>query len=183
MNAKKEEDIKAFGELVGDPDGLRKEVARLDEGCALVSALERLRVERGLSQRELAARAGISPSTLNRMEAGTDDQLTIGAVRRYLGGLGLSMHIMLDDESLPAAAKIKQSVIAIGHDLARLADLARQDPGDKELVEGIGRFRGEVLFNFLLRYMDTQSKISIAPDIRPGEEVFEEAESPLLHPV
>lgn len=152
MNTAHEDTIKAFGELVGNPQGVARGVARIQKNCALVGILEMERVKRGISQRELAKRAGLPPSTVNRMEAGTDAQLTIGHLKAYLRGLGLQMSFLFDNPSLPAAGRIRLMVGQIGRLLDHLQKLALQDASDDKLIEGIRTFRAEVLLNFVLNY-------------------------------
>ena len=88
MKTATEEIIAAFGEFYDDPKDLENGIARLDKECAFTIRLVRLRVSLGLSQRELAKRAGLAPSTVSRMEAGTDAQLGEDEVKAYLRGLG-----------------------------------------------------------------------------------------------
>lgn len=151
-------------ELTDNPAEIKTELERLRAESALVEALMAHRRKAGLSQRELAKRSGLPPAKVCRMESGDDASLKIGDVKMYLNGLGYSMHVLLDNESLPAAAKIKHCVVSIGHELSKLTALADQDPNDKPLIDGITRFRGEVLFNFLLRYAGTQSPIAIGEE-------------------
>lgn len=170
-------------ELTDNPAEIKADLERLRAESALVEALMARRREAGLSQRELAKRSGLAPAKVCRMESGDDASLKIGDVKQYLGGINCSMHILLDDESLPAAAKIKQSVISIGRELAKLAALAEQDPTDKLMIDGINRFRGEVLFNFLVRYAGTQSPIAIGQEPPASVPSPTPEESPALLPV
>lgn len=168
-------------ELTDNPAEIKGELERLRAESALVEALMARRREAGLSQRQLAKRAGLAPAKVCRMESGDDASLKIGDVRQYLGGLGYSMHVLLDNESLPAAAKIKQCVVAIGVELRKLASLAEQDPDDKVLIDGINRFRAEVLLNFFIRYAGTQSPIAIGEDAPPvSAPLPEPVDSPLV---
>ena len=100
------------------------------------------------------------------MESGEDADLKIGEINKYIAPLGLSASLMLDDETKPASVRIKRMVIAIGDLLDKLAKLAEKDPEDRSFIDGINQFRGEVLFNFMLRYAGTQPRITIAPPPR-----------------
>lgn len=153
-------------ELADNPGEVKAALARARLSNAVVRALQRARLDAGYSQRELAKAAGFSPAKASRIESGQDDDLKLGAVRQYLAALGMSMHMTFEDESKPAAYRIKQKVIEIGFLLASLANLAEKDPEDRPLVDGINRFRGEVLFNFMLRYAETRPQITIAPPAR-----------------
>ena len=52
------------------------------------------RTARGVSQRELAGRLGIAPSTLSRQER-VDANLTLGSLRAIAAALGCSIHELI----------------------------------------------------------------------------------------
>lgn len=151
MKTATEEVVAAFGELYDDPKELERELERLDKESAMVTRLARRRVAAGLSQRELAKRAGLSPSTVSRMEAGTDAQLDLGNVKAYLAGLGIKMEIAFEDESAPVPLRIRNTVARLGKLLDELQKYATADKADGELLDGIRAFRSDVLLNFMLR--------------------------------
>lgn len=151
MKTATQEVVGAFGEFYDDPKELEREIERLDKESALVTRLVRRRVAAGLSQRELAKRAGLSASTVSRMEAGGDAQLDIGNVKAYLAGLGIKMEISLEDESVPVAQRILNTVARIGKLLDELQTYATEEKADGVLLDGIRTFRSDVLLNFMLR--------------------------------
>ena len=99
----------------------------------LVNTLLQLRIEKGISQKELAKRIGCDPSKISRLEAGNDLQLKIGDVRQYLSALDVTMNMVFEDTSLPVAKKVD---------------------GDEVIINKIHVFCSEVLFNFLSRFGD-----------------------------
>ena len=99
----------------------------------LVNTLLQLRIEKGISQKELAKRIGCDPSKISRMEAGTDLQLKMGDVMQYLSALDVTMNMVFEDTSLPVAKKVD---------------------GDEVIINKIHVFCSEVLFNFLSRFGD-----------------------------
>ena len=62
--------------------------------------LRELRGERGLSQRALADRCGLSQSTISRLEAGKADGVRIAWVARLLAGLDNRVRIAPDDRHI-----------------------------------------------------------------------------------
>jgi len=62
------------------------------------SRLRTLRGEANLTQRELAARAGVSRGTVKRLENGTDVNLTLTTLERLADALNISPDDLIDSE-------------------------------------------------------------------------------------
>jgi transcriptional regulator with XRE-family HTH domain len=167
---------KLIRETSENPDKVMETMSKVGRACAVVDTMTDIRIGRGLSQRDLAARANMSASKVCRMEAESDDDLKLGDLKRYLGGLGISIHLLLDDSTQPGAAKIKQMVMEIGRQLELLSKLAESHDGDKELAEGIMKFRSEVLLNFIVRYGQTRPKVGLPPPMDIELPPYDEAE-------
>ena len=127
----------------------------------LVNTLLQLRMEKGISQKELAKRIGCDPSKISRMEAGNDLQLKMGDVMQYLSALNVKMNMVFEDTSLPVAEQIKQHVFLIHEKLEELVKLAKQVDGDEVIINKIHVFCSEVLFNFLSRFGDSYKKLCV----------------------
>jgi hypothetical protein len=123
---------------------------------------------------------GCHPSKISRIESGNDSQLNWLDIVGYVKALQLKMSILFDDESLPAAARIKQCVFKIDDDLNKLVRLAQQCDGDDKIVEKINEFYKEVLFNFLKRFTDNQERLTNFISIPPRREISppQECEAP-----
>lgn len=65
--------------------------------------LKQLRVEKGLSQARLAARAELDPSTVNQIERGAREA-SLGALRKLADALGVSLYELLEEEAPKAPA-------------------------------------------------------------------------------
>lgn len=127
----------------------------------LVNNLLQLRMEKGVSQKELASRMGCDPSKISRMEAGNDLQLKMGDVMQYLSVLDVKMHMVFEDTKLPVAEQIRQHVFLIHEKLEHLVKLARQVDGDEVIISKIRMFCGDVLLDFLSRFSDSYKKLSV----------------------
>ena len=127
----------------------------------LVNHLLQLRIEKGISQKELANRIGCDPSKISRLEAGNDLQLKMGDVMQYLSALNVKMNMVFEDSSLPVAEQIKQHVFLIHEKLEQLVKLAKQVDGDEIIINKIHVFCSEVLFNFLSRFGDSYKKLCV----------------------
>ena len=91
----------------------------------LVNTLLQLRIEKGISQKELAKRIGCDPSKISRIEAGKDLQLRMGDVMQYLSALNVKMNMVFEDTSLPVAEQIKQHVFLIHEKLEQCTRIPR----------------------------------------------------------
>ena len=95
-----------------------------------------------------------------------------GDIVNYLDALNIKTSILFDDETLPAAHRIKHRVIEIHTLLEGLADLAKKVSDDRTIVDKIHQFYGEVLFNFLARFEENHSLLKNAINI-PEKEIDE----------
>ncbi len=121
----------------------------------ITSALEDIRVRKGLRQKDIAEKMGVSVSTVSRIEDSRDADLNYGDLTRYVNALGMTMTLFLEDPSLPAAEQIKRCVFMISDLLKKLTALAENCQNDKAIFDGIVRFQGEVLFNFMRQYAES----------------------------
>ncbi len=62
--------------------------------------IKRLRIERGLSQAKLSAKADVDPSTLSRIERG-ERTATVPTVRKLALALGVGLAELLSEDSQP----------------------------------------------------------------------------------
>lgn len=127
----------------------------------IVNNLLRLRMRKGISQKELSKAMMCDSSKISRIEAGNDLQLKIGDVMQYASALGVEVNVTFEDTSLPAAEQIKNYVFSIHNQLEQLVEIAKQVDGDKLIIDKIKTFYGEVLLNFMLRFSDSHQKLNI----------------------
>jgi transcriptional regulator with XRE-family HTH domain len=80
-------------------------------------SLRSLRRRRGWTQRELATRAGVSPSAISRIERGGAEQLSVRLLQRVATPLGarINMRVLWQGENLDRL---------LDHDHARLVERA-----------------------------------------------------------
>jgi len=149
--------------LTGDPEAAARVAAHQAE-TRFVRTLIDMRVEKKLSQRDLAKKMGVGPSKVCRMEACNDKGLNLGDVIQYTKALGVNMSVLFDDPALPAADLIKHHVFAVHDLLEKLMKLAHKVGGDDTISDKIKQFYGEVLFNFMRGVGDSYSKL---PGVRP----------------
>ncbi|MDE3097837.1 MAG: helix-turn-helix domain-containing protein [Verrucomicrobiota bacterium] len=159
MNTKFKSVAAAAAHLAEDADveaSVKKEI----KGNTLVSVLLEMRIAKGLTQDQIAEAMKCDPSTVSRIESGNDRQLKWSDIVGYVNALKVQMGILFDDDSLPAAARIKQCVFKIDEDLKKLATLAHGVGGDDKIAHAINRFYREVLFNFLKRFEQNSDKLN-----------------------
>ena len=112
-------------------------------------------VRKKLTQKDIADRMGVSVSTVSRFEDTPDDELKLGDMKAYMAALGMNMSMLICEEKVPSAARIKHCVFEIQRLLTRLTEYAKNSHGDQELCDAISKFQGEVLFNFLMKYVES----------------------------
>jgi len=159
----------AFASIVGDDtvkDAIQDEVAK----TRLISTLVRMRMKKGISQKRIAELMQCTPSKISRMESSTDDALKLSDIKEYVRALNIGMSIVFEDNDLPAADQIKQHVFSIHEKLESLVRIAKEVDGDTEIVGKINQFYGEVLFNFLLKFESSHSKLRMVVEPEKGDE-------------
>ncbi len=148
-------DMARFAAELADDPTMEPAYRELRENTRIVSALVLARARKGMSQADVAKAIGVDPSTISRFEAKSDEKLELGMLMKYIGAIGLHASIVFDDGSQSDAACIKSCVFAIHDLLGRLTDIARKQPDDASLCDGIAKFQAEVLINFLAKYRDS----------------------------
>ena len=81
--------------MIGGVDPVTREALQV-----LGAVFRKLRAERGLSQRALAGRCGLSQSTISKLERGLAEGLRAAWIARLLAGLDGSVRIPPDDRPL-----------------------------------------------------------------------------------
>lgn len=122
--------------MSGIPDELRK-TAR-----SLVFERERL----GLSQKQVAARMGVSQSKVCRLEGSADADLVYGDVAAYAKALGLNVTLFYDD--VDAEPRVRAQIYA-EHIADMLEKLKRVLPPEIGYERDIAHFSGSVLLPLL----------------------------------
>ncbi len=146
------------GRLTGDAsmsDAVRKEAGN----SALCNDLAQMRVKAGLSQRALAKRMGVSASKVCRIESGPDSDLSLGELSRYARALDCGITLGVNRPNQTAAEQIKEHIFAVHRLLGELAELAKSVGAGDQIAQGIHKFYGEVLFNFLVRFGESAEKL------------------------
>lgn len=134
----------------------------------MMRALASERVRRNLSQGEVARRMGVTQVTVSRIENRRDEDMSLGDLFKYASAIGVNVSVMFDpDAGRNEAAVIKHCVHTIAGHLKTLSEIARSHADDQSLFDGITRFQGEVLYNFLLRYDESAVHPIVLDSSRP----------------
>ena len=184
MNTKFKNVAEAAAQLAEDPQ-VEKRVKDEIRRNALISTLLEIRIDKGLTQEQIAASMKCAPSVISRIESGNDRQLKWADIVGYCNALKVQMNIFFNDPSSPAAERIKQYVFKIHEDLESLAALAKETGGDDDIAGGINRFYKEVLFNFLIRFKKNYDKLTAVinvpaqlPDLSKSESEGDSPDAP-----
>ena len=141
-----------IAELCDDNSIVRDVEARMSQ-TKFVSMLTEARARKGMTQKDIATKIGTSVSKVSRFEASNDDDLRIGDAKDYLNALDLEASIAFFDKSMPTTNQIKHYIFEIEKLLTHLTSIAKTCDDDRQIVDGISRFRGEVLYNFMIKYI------------------------------
>jgi len=141
-----------IAELCDDDSIVRDVEARMSQ-TRFVAMLTEARARKGMTQKDVAAKIGTSISKVSRFEASNDDDLRIGDAKDYLNALDLEVSIAFFDKSMPTTNQIKHYIFEIEKLLNHLTSIAKTCDDDRAIVDGISRFRGEVLYNFIIKYV------------------------------
>ena len=166
MKTKHTEVSEAAAFLAGDPE-VKERVEQEIGRNKLVSTLIRIRIDKNVTQKQIADVMQCDPSKISKLEAGNDMNLKWIDVIGYLTALGVNCNIHLEDKNLSAADKIKHHVFMIHELLEQLAALAKEVCDDTEIAQKIHQFYGEVLLNFLARFNDSYEKLSTCLQFPP----------------
>lgn len=141
-----------IADLCDDETIVRDVEARMSQ-TKFVAMLTEARARKGMTQKDVAQRIGTSVSKVSRFEASDDDDLRIGDAKDYLNALDIEASIAFFDKSMPTTNQIKHYIFEIEKLLTHLTTIAKTCDDDRSIVDGISRFRGEVLYNFLIKYV------------------------------
>ena len=141
-----EKEIKDFAARAADFLGdatIADEVVAAQNATTTARSLARERAKRGLSQKEVALRMGISQSKVCRMEDSLDADLSYGYIESYAHALGLDVSLFYDAVNASKETRAANFANAIADMIDKLRSLL---PADSRYGDAIDRFSGSVLF-------------------------------------
>jgi transcriptional regulator with XRE-family HTH domain len=106
--AKSDVDRWLEGQYNAEP-GLEARVEAIIEEMRLVEQITALRKARGLSQRDLAARVGVTQPVIAKIESGTTKNLELRTLARIAAGLRLRVKVVLEQIEKKQAAKPRRA--------------------------------------------------------------------------
>ena len=152
-----------------DDQTLAAEVERELRETRFATMMVENRVKKGLTQKDIADRMGVSPSTVSRLENSRDAELQYGEVESYLKALDLDLSVTVFDKNMSTTDWIKYNVFEIQRLLEHLTAIAKKCNDDPAIVDGITKFRGEVLFNFLVKYQSSGEGLPVFSSVKRME--------------
>ena len=143
MAEKKMKDFAArAADFLGDAT-IADEVVAAQNATKTARSLARERAKRGLSQKEVALRMGISQSKVCRMEDSLDADLSYGDIESYAHALGVDVSLFYDAVNASKETRAANFANAIADMIDKLRALL---PVDSRYGDAIDRFSGGVLF-------------------------------------
>ena len=130
-------------------EGLTPEVQEkykeIDNATRVVDQLALIRQAACITQEQMGTALGLSQSAVSKLEAGRDEDLTLGIIREYSKATGQRIGLMVG-KPMNHVESVKACARGIQYHLSALAGLAHQDD---ELEREIAAFFGEAFFNLL----------------------------------
>ncbi|MHC4180613.1 MAG: helix-turn-helix domain-containing protein [Planctomycetota bacterium] len=129
----------------------------------LIKHLLALRAAKGLAQRDLAEKLGCTQSRISKLENGTDDELRLGDLVKYVHALGLDFGIAMRPPSQTVFDEIKYHAFCIKDRLEHLVKLAGED---QAMQQGVGEAHIETLLNLMKIVVDSVRKLPVGPETK-----------------
>jgi transcriptional regulator with XRE-family HTH domain len=147
-------------ELTGSKD-IAQQVEAGIKDKRLITTLIRARMQRGLSQTDVAKQMGCTSSKISKLESSNDSSLKWDDLVKYSNAIGYRVGLQFEDKKeQPAAEQIKHHVLAIHDKLESLTQLANEIGAEDEITDKIHSFYGEVLVNFMVRLLLSYEKMN-----------------------
>ncbi len=146
----------AAAHLSGD-ETTRDRVDALVQGSAITTTLLLYRNRAGLTQEAVARAMGCSTSKISRLESGTDADVSWSDIVRYADAVNVHPTLRFEARDIDDADRARHHVLEAHVHLQQLAALATNSGFDPEIRNKINTFYGEVLFSFLVTYLQQQA--------------------------
>jgi transcriptional regulator with XRE-family HTH domain len=127
------------------PEEVRKSYREIENQTRLTELLAVLRQTAGITQEEMGKDLGCTQGAVSKLEAGSDDEVTIGQIKQYSRVIGERISITFG-KPMNHVEAVKACALGIKHHLSELAKIAHQD---EQLETAIQGFFGEAFFNLL----------------------------------
>jgi transcriptional regulator with XRE-family HTH domain len=114
----------------------------------VANELAKMRVAKGLTQKQMAALIGCTQGRISKLETGRDEDLTLKDLLDYAKATDSGFQIGIGPR-LTLAESVKYHVFALKRNLDELVKLANK--GDDEIIKGIENFLEQVVFNLAFR--------------------------------
>lgn len=122
----------------------------------IVKALATIRVERGLTQKNVADVMGQTQGKISRIENGVDADLKISDIVSYAKATGIEITMLLSDRNQSLVARVKHHALEIQMALVELSKLAHQDD---EIARGVAKFHVEAFCNITRLLAEAAKKL------------------------
>ena len=124
---------------------VQQKYKEIENATRVVDHLALIRQAAGITQEQMGTILGLSQSAVSKLEAGRDEELTLGIIREYAKATGQRIGLMIG-KPMNHVESVKVCALGIKHHLSALAGLAHQG---EELEREIAAFFGEAFFNLL----------------------------------
>lgn len=127
-----------------------------------------MRMDKNLTQGDLAKKLKVSQSKISKIEHSNDDEISIKDLSNYCGGLGFSFELSFFEKGISKTEKIKFHYFRLRQLLEELRQLAQ---GDKDIEKGVENFTREAFVNISTGLLECLKKISKSPKTIENEQM------------
>lgn len=137
--------IKSLMRGEGVPEAIQKKAIEHAQGRTVGLHLAKMRARAGLTQKDIAARLGVTQGAISKLEAAPDGEITLKDIEQYSLTCGERVSITFG-KRINHVEAVKLHALSIKEHLEALAKIANQD---ETLEREISGFFGEAFFNIL----------------------------------
>ena len=148
--------LQEFTEGVFESEEDQKQLSQHLNKRRVVSHLVAMRAAKGVTQSQIAQQLECKQSTISKLEAGCDSELTLADLEAYAKASGSEMTIVISDRGNGLADQVKMHAGAIRHAFMKLVHLAHKDDA---IARGVAELHMQAFQNINKMLAETASKL------------------------
>ena len=149
---------------ISDEEDFNKALEEEIKNKQISKALFAMRCKAGLTQKELAEKAGFTQGKISKIENAFDNELTLNDLTKYCSAINMQIEIGFSNMETRLVDRVKHHYFALMECLIEMRHLAK---GDKSIEEGVEKFHEEAFANITTGMPDCLLKVKIKEEKKP----------------